>query len=190
MPSVNIQDGQSTRSKLNLKSYIRTIYQNAGVTLTENQTVSINELEFLRSAMTLLNSTKPRTIQNYFVWRFILSRTGVLPRRFRNVREQFDRVFRGTAAERPRSVTCANYVNNNMGFAVSKVYIRTYFDESAKKEVLIRLIYSLWIRMTSFQSLEMIENIQNAFLEMLKTSEWMDEGSKAKAMEKVRNKCA
>ena len=76
-----------------------------------------------------------RTVQNYFVWRFMMNRAGNMPRRYRAIREQFLRVFRGTSAERARSITCGGYVNANMGFAVSKLYIKKYFDENARNEV-------------------------------------------------------
>ncbi len=64
-----------------------------------------------------------------------------MPRRFRLIREPFDQIFRGTIAERPRSVTCGNFVNANMGFAVSKVYIKQYFDENARNQVLKSFVY-------------------------------------------------
>ncbi|CAF4384850.1 unnamed protein product, partial [Adineta steineri] len=56
----------------------------------------------------------------------------------------------------------------NMGFAVAKLYIKKYFDENARN-----------------QSLEMIRNIRNAFIDMLEDSTWMDDVSKDKAKEKV-----
>ncbi len=64
-----------------------------------------------------------------------MNRAANMPKRYRSIREQFDRVFRGTSAERPRSITCGAYVNNNMGFAVAKLYIKKYFDENARNQV-------------------------------------------------------
>lgn len=64
-----------------------------------------------------------------------MDRVGNMPRRFRLLRETFDRVFRGTTSERSRLITCATMVNTHMGFAVSKVYLRQYFDENARNEV-------------------------------------------------------
>ena len=61
-----------------------------------------------------------------------------MPKRYRAIREQFYRVFRGTSAERARSITCGGYVNLNMGFAVGKLYIKKYFDENARNEVALR----------------------------------------------------
>jgi hypothetical protein len=36
-----------------------------------------------------------------------------------------------------RPITCAKYVNRNMEFAVSKLYIKKYFDKLARNEVCI-----------------------------------------------------
>ena len=58
-----------------------------------------------------------------------------MPKRFRSIKENFDHTFRGTTAEPPRTVLCGNYVNGMMGFAVSKLYIRSYFDDNARNQV-------------------------------------------------------
>lgn len=83
----------------------------------------------------ILEQTPPRTLQNYLVWRFMMDRASNMPQSIRGIRERFVRVFRGTSAEPPRSVVCGNYVNGNMGFAVSKLYIKRYFDENARTQV-------------------------------------------------------
>ncbi|CAF1088486.1 unnamed protein product [Rotaria sordida] len=149
-------------------NYLRQIYSLANVTLFDNDNVSVSELEFLRNASLIIDQHSPRVLQNYFIWRFMMNRAANMPKRYRVIREQFDRVYRGTNAERPRSISCGAYVNNNMGFAVSKLYIKKYFDENAKN-----------------QSLEMIHNIRSAFIEMLEESTWMDDVSKSKAKEKA-----
>ena len=59
-----------------------------------------------------------------------------LPKRYRSIKETFDHVFRGTTTERARTVVCGNYVNSNMGFAVSKLYIKKYFDGHARNQVI------------------------------------------------------
>ena len=69
-----------------------------------------------------------------------------MPRHYRSLREPFDQVFRGMSAQRPRSITCGNFVNANMGFAVSKVYIRGYFDENARNQVLDNFLLLVFLR--------------------------------------------
>ncbi|CAF3791141.1 unnamed protein product [Adineta steineri] len=163
----NLSETFST-SVFDFTNYLRQVYSASGVTLNDNDIVSISELDYLRNASSIINQASARTIQNYFIWRFMMNRVSNMPKRYRATREPFDREFRGTSSEKPRSLTCGNYVNKNMGFAVSKVYITRYFDENAKAE-----------------SLEMINNIRDAFIEMVKDSTWMDETSKGRAIEKA-----
>ncbi|CAM4839950.1 unnamed protein product, partial [Rotaria magnacalcarata] len=118
------------------KSYIEQIYALSNVPLNDDDTISVSELDFIRNASAILDAAPPRAIQNYFVWRFIMNRISDMSKRIRNIKEPFDEAFRGTVAQRPRSITCGNTVNNYMGFAISKIYIRQYFDESARNEAL------------------------------------------------------
>jgi neprilysin len=111
------------------------VYQLAGVTLTNDELIAASELEFLRSASKIFSEAPARTVQNYLVWRFMMNRAINMPQNIRTIRERFDRVFRGTSAEQPRTILCSNYVNGNMGFAVSKLYIKQYFDENARNQV-------------------------------------------------------
>ncbi|CAF4828363.1 unnamed protein product, partial [Rotaria sp. Silwood2] len=115
-------------------NYLRHIYFLSNVPLNDNDVVSVSELEFLRNASSIIDSTSPRVLQNYIVWRFIMSRISNMPKRYRALRDSFDEAFRGTVAQRPRSITCGNYINNNMGFALSKIYIKQYFDENARNQ--------------------------------------------------------
>ena len=65
----------------------------------------------------------------------MMNRAANMPQYIRILRERFDRVFRGTTAEQPRTLICGSYVNGNMGLAVSKLYIKEYFDENARNQV-------------------------------------------------------
>ena len=114
---------------------MRQAYLIGNITLNSDDIVSVNEIEYLQNVSAILERTPVRTLQNYLVWRFMMNRAGNLPQSIRAIRERFVRVFRGTSAEPPRTVTCGNYVNGNMGFAVSKLYIKEYFDENARNQV-------------------------------------------------------
>ncbi|CAF0891456.1 unnamed protein product [Rotaria sordida] len=150
--------------------YVRRSYLLGNVTLQDTDIIAVSEIEYLNNVSLILQRASPRTIQNYIVWRFILSRTSDMPQHIRIIRQRFDRIFRGTNTERPRTVRCGSFVNRILGFAVSKLYIKKYFDENAFNE-----------------SLEMINNIRDAFIEMLQGSTWMDVESKTKAIEKARS---
>ena len=71
------------------------------------------------------------------VWRFVINHVKYLPKRFRAIKQQFDRVFDGTTSELSRELACATEVNGQMGFAVAKLYVDKYFDRSARSEVIL-----------------------------------------------------
>ena len=100
----------------------------------------------------------------------MMNRASSMPRRIRSTREQFDRVFKGTSAEPTRTTVCANYVNDNMGFAVSRLYVSKYFDDNARN-----------------QSKDIIKNIRSSMITLLQQATWMDDDSKQKAIDKVMN---
>ena len=60
------------------------------------------------------------------------------------------------------------YLNERMGMAVGRLFIRENFDEKSKET-----------------ALEMIHNIRHAFNEILEATDWMDDETKAVAKEKV-----
>jgi predicted metalloendopeptidase len=109
-------------------------------------TVDVSELDFLTNASSIIDETSSRILQNYFIWRFMMDQAGNMPRNIRSIKEQFNQVFQGTTAEKPRTITCGNLVNDNMGFVVSKLYIKSYFDENARNQVLKNInIFNFYI---------------------------------------------
>jgi membrane metallo-endopeptidase-like protein 1 len=102
--------------------------------------VTVCELEFLRNASSIINHQSPRTVQNYLVWRFMMIQVDKMPNRFRAINQQFNQVFQGISIERARAITCATFVNDNMAFAVSKLYIKENFKGNARNQVFTRII--------------------------------------------------
>lgn len=59
-----------------------------------------------------------------------------MPAKFRAIKYSFVQVFQGINSEESRKTICGGYVNDFMGFAVSKLYIQEYFDKNARNQVL------------------------------------------------------
>jgi predicted metalloendopeptidase len=70
------------------------------------------------------------------VWYVVRGRTNFLPKVYRNIQLEFDRVYTGAASIAPRSRTCANACNDRMPYAVGRLYVENYFDEESKKAVI------------------------------------------------------
>lgn len=78
------------------------------------------------------------------------------------------KIYEGTSIKQPRSLSCSNFVNSKMEYAVGRAYISRYFNGSSKKE-----------------AVEMINNLLSEFKAILSESSWIDPISKKHAMEKV-----
>ncbi|CAF2933114.1 unnamed protein product [Rotaria sp. Silwood2] len=143
----------------NFTNYLHSAFSWAGIDLLDNDIVTIDTLDYLYQISLIIDQTSSRTLQNYVIWLFIWNQIDNMPKRFR---------IGDTITKTTRTITCGKYVNQNMGFAVSKVYIKKYFDYNARN-----------------QSLEMIRNIRKAWIDMLNQSTWMDDMSKSKAIEKA-----
>uniref|UniRef100_A0A915CCL5 Peptidase family M13 n=2 Tax=Parascaris univalens TaxID=6257 RepID=A0A915CCL5_PARUN len=137
--------------------------------LIDNDTeVIICEIEFLRKAARLLDSTDDRIKTNYIMWRIVHSWVKVLDMRFDDIKQDFFRVMTGQQAKSPRWKECAQGPTTMLPLAAGALYIREHFDSTDKKE-----------------ALEMIANLREAFKELVADNDWMDSATKKVAIEKA-----
>jgi hypothetical protein len=73
-----------------------------------------------------------------------------------------------------------------MEFSVFKLYIDRYYDKLARHEVCIIELYFITVCSIGSQSTEIVDNIRNTFIDMIKQSMWMDTDSKKRTIAKVR----
>ena len=107
----------------------------ANVTLEDDDIVLVTELDYIRNVSLMIYDESPRTLQNYLVWRFLIDFLPQMPKRFRIVKQRFDQIYDGSNTESARATTCANYVNDHMALAISKIYLDKYFDKTARSQV-------------------------------------------------------
>lgn len=105
------------------------------VSLVDNDVIIIREIEVLRNISIIINEESPRIIQNYLIWRFMMSQIDYMTKRFRLIKQEFNKIFQGIKIEKPRAIKCVNYITRYMGLPVSRLYIKTYFDENSRREV-------------------------------------------------------
>lgn len=95
----------------------------------------------LENLSRILENESPRTIQNYFICRFVLSVIDEMPKRFRILRKEFKKIFQGIEMDKSRKIQCSHYVNEYMGIALSKLFIDKYFQPQSKKEVITIFLF-------------------------------------------------
>lgn len=117
--------------------------------LPEGVSVTLYDEEYFGKMLNILSITENRIIANYLLWRLMISSI----REFMTVE---------------RWKVCLAEVMESMGAAVSAMYIRKYFDEDIRKDVL-----------------GIIARMQASFRENLEKNTWLDKETKMEAATKL-----
>jgi len=64
-----------------------------------------------------------------------MNRANNLDSRFEKVQQDFFKELYGTKSQSARWKKCVDYVNGNMGIAVSALYVKTHFNAESKAKV-------------------------------------------------------
>ncbi|KAH8265503.1 hypothetical protein KR038_009426 [Drosophila bunnanda] len=130
--------------------------------------VVIYAVEYMGKLVTLLEETEPRTVANYMMWRFVRHRINNVDDRFDDIKQHFYHALFGREESPQRWKVCIAQVNTNMGMAVGSMFVSRYFDNNSKRD-----------------TLRMTHDLQQAFRDILKTTDWLDATTKQLAEEKV-----
>jgi neprilysin len=118
----------------------------------------------------VLNQTDKRTIANYIIWRDLADYIPYLTATLREKEFEFFRIITGKATSNARWSDCVKGTAGMFGIATSAMYVREYFrDPRIKSDVS-----------------EIITKITSEFEKILHQNDWMDEGTKSKALKKLR----
>jgi endothelin-converting enzyme len=128
--------------------------------------------DFLANISQTVAQTSKATVQSYLIWNTITTYQSYVEgpevepiTRFRNVLAGQD-----PETKTERWKTCLNYVDNTVGWILSRFFIEAAFSEDAKK----------------FGD-EIINDIKQQFVSKLNGLSWMDESVKKLAVNKVHN---
>ncbi|XP_033166249.1 neprilysin-4 isoform X1 [Drosophila mauritiana] len=133
-----------------------------------SEEVVIYAVEYMSKLVTLLDETDPRTVSNYMMWRFVRHRINNVDDRFDDIKQNFYHALFGREESPQRWKVCIAQVNTNMGMAVGSMFVSRYFDNNSKRD-----------------TLRMTHDLQQAFRDILKTTDWLDDTTKQLAEEKV-----
>ncbi|XP_053308031.1 endothelin-converting enzyme 1 isoform X2 [Spea bombifrons] len=139
------------------------------VEINESEPVVVYAKEYLTDVSTLIHSTDKRILNNYMIWNLVRKASSFLDQRFQDAEEKFMEVMYGTKKTCiPRWKFCVSDTDNNMGFALGAMFVKSTFDENSKG-----------------RALQMIREIKTAFEESLSSLSWMDEETRKAAKEKA-----
>ncbi|XP_077112455.1 endothelin-converting enzyme 1 [Ranitomeya variabilis] len=148
-------------------SFLRTVFH--PVEINETEPVVVYAKEYLQDVSDLINRTDKRILNNYMMWNLVRKTSLLLDLRFQDAEEKFIEVMYGTKKTcTPRWKFCIADTDNNLGFALGAMFVKSTFANSSK-----------------IRAVQMIRGIKNAFEESLQTLSWMDEDTRKAAKEKA-----
>ncbi|MBP1641468.1 MAG: Endothelin-converting enzyme 1 [Acidobacteria bacterium] len=136
----------------------------------EIRSINVAVPEFYQALDRAVTAATPETLRAYLRWHVVNQSADFLPERFAVADfEFFGRTLSGQAEIQPRWKRCVAAVNGLLGEAVGKLYVEREFAGDSKRV-----------------AVEMIEDIEKAFEANLAHLSWMDDVTRARAVEKAR----
>ncbi|MGV8963965.1 MAG: M13 family metallopeptidase [Candidatus Saccharimonadaceae bacterium] len=134
-------------------------------------TLNVSQIEPIKAAIKIIDSQPLSNLKNYINWVVIRSAANYLSDDFVNAHYNFyGKTMTGSKELRPRWKRSIDAVNDALGEAVGQLYVERYFPAEAKERMLT-----------------LVDNVTKSLSERITNLEWMSEGTKEKAHEKLNS---
>lgn len=131
--------------------------------------VNISQVQPVKVAVNLINSTPIEELKAYLSWCLINTAAKYLSDDFVNANFEFyGKQLAGSKVIQPRWKRVVNSINDNLGEEVGQLYVEKYFPPAAKERML-KLVY----------------NLKSSLSERINNLDWMSKTTKEKAQEKL-----
>ncbi|XP_022104192.1 endothelin-converting enzyme 1-like isoform X2 [Acanthaster planci] len=162
---LTVGDLQNSIPQFNWSRYFDAI---VSPSFNDTELLGTYSLDYLKRLGTVLHETPTRTIANFLMWKLVHESILLLGRKSRKLREEFLYLVEGEHGEGPRWKQCVTMTANRMSSGMSTMFIQKYFGQQSKT-----------------MALQMISKLREAVQETLNETKWMDEPTKARAIEKL-----
>ncbi|XP_049950990.1 neprilysin-2-like [Schistocerca serialis cubense] len=143
------------------------------VTVSSDEVLVVAVPSYLKSLEALLSHTPKRVAANYVMWRAAMAAVPYMTQELRGRQFEYQAALTGRREREFRWKECLSIVTRRLGLSVGAIYVRRYFNKAAKEA-----------------ALEMVGDIRREFLRTLRQLDWMDEGTRKKALEKAKSMVA
>ncbi|XP_061716909.1 neprilysin-2-like [Cydia pomonella] len=134
----------------------------------DNEIINVDVPSYTSEFEKLINITPNRVQANYVMWRAVSSTVEYLNDRIRDRQLKYLMTQKGQTKRESQPIECIISVAEKLPVAIGALYVRNYVSKDVKKN-----------------AVQMISDIQNQFKKILQTVDWMDEGIRKNAIEKV-----
>uniref|UniRef100_A0AC34FHN9 Uncharacterized protein n=1 Tax=Panagrolaimus sp. ES5 TaxID=591445 RepID=A0AC34FHN9_9BILA len=138
--------------------------------LNSDPLIIVSEPGYFKRLTSLITNTDTRIVTNYIFWRYTASWALQLDERFDDIQQDFLKDFIGRKTKSPRWKDCNSGSGSRMSYASGAMYVRAHFDKRDRDA-----------------ALEMIEDLQAAFREILLETDWMEDETRKYALEKAND---
>lgn len=134
----------------------------------KTDSVDMSQVPYFVQLNTLLKSVPPDNWKTYLKAATLKNYAEDLSAPFMDAAFAFTKVVTGQSIQKPRSQIITEKVDNLLGQALGQIYVKKYFNEASKKQVL-----------------DLVNNLQKAFEQRINQLDWMSDSTKQKAKEKL-----
>ncbi|KAI5630581.1 VLP3p-6 [Venturia canescens] len=178
VPKENLRDASKLYNPMNLVTLEQNYPRLRWREYLENslsEKVHVNDEELIVLAVPqyiahfdkLIAVTSKRTQANYMMWRVVKALIVFLNDRISKRHLFYTKSLNGRSKPMPRWKECVKIVSQTLPVNVGALYVKKYFNEAAKKNVV-----------------DMVMNIKQEFEKTLEKAEWLDEKTRRNALEK------
>ncbi|XP_050540136.1 neprilysin-4-like [Daktulosphaira vitifoliae] len=165
-----ITDFVSNKFRVDWLKMFQLMFKGTDRIIKDTERIIVRDENFLKELIRVLEQTSKRIIINYMSWCLLRSLLTDIREDLRNLVNDFNIVFTGEVKEDSRWENCVMATNSHFTFNIGYTYINKYFDEPAKNT-----------------ALEMVNNIQQVYLEQLENVPWMDSITRKAAIDKLQS---
>jgi len=162
---------ESTFSVSFMEDFLNVAFSHQKITFNRYESVfypsSLAYLRLFQTIATQLKWTSEDTIKNYIMWRVVDNYVMSMPSQFVQAKLRFQQAIIGVR-EYKRWSYCLESMIKPMGMTLGRLYVDANFDESTKTTVK-----------------DMTSRLRKAFIDNLKSADWMDSETKQSAKEKA-----
>uniref|UniRef100_A0AC35TLF2 Neprilysin n=1 Tax=Rhabditophanes sp. KR3021 TaxID=114890 RepID=A0AC35TLF2_9BILA len=137
--------------------------------LDSNPDMIATDLSMFARLVILLRNTDARVLTNYIINRYTASWNMQLDERYEDIQQDFLKEFLGKKNKSPRWKECSASASAKMPYASGAMYVNAHFNDADKAA-----------------AMEMIVDIKFAMKQILESNDWMDQTTKAYAIEKLK----
>ena len=131
--------------------------------------IDVGQPEPLEKSLGILKTKDQNVLRAYLKWRVANGvMTSLGDRQYDLSFDFYGKTLSGKQERRPKWKDAVNLTENVLGEAVGQMYVKKYFPPRAKKRMI-----------------DLVENLRRAYADRIENLDWMDDKTKAKALEKL-----